>query len=109
MKIYVDDIRNAPDESWTVIRDPLMAIWVIQSYGEEIEHLSLDHDLAFKDVFGTEIDGLDIVKAMQKLAAERSFYNMGLPRKVTVHSQNPVGAKAMNDRLDILRREGYIE
>lgn len=44
MKLWVDDIRNAPDESWTVARTVLSAIRAISRY--DFEEISLDHDIS---------------------------------------------------------------
>ncbi len=49
MKLFVDDVRDAPDESWTVARTAEEAIWMLARGGVEV--LSLDHDLG-EDGFG---------------------------------------------------------
>lgn len=46
MKLYVDDIRNAPDETWTVARSVDSAISFISQFGAEIDEISLDHDIS---------------------------------------------------------------
>lgn len=44
MKLWVDDIRNAPDESWHVARTALEAIRAIARFDFEV--ISLDHDIS---------------------------------------------------------------
>lgn len=46
MKLFVDDIRNAPDESWTVARTINAAISFIDTFSDKIEVISLDHDIS---------------------------------------------------------------
>lgn len=50
MKLWVDDIRNAPDESWHVARTALEAIRAIARYDFEI--ISLDHDISHQVSMG---------------------------------------------------------
>ncbi len=44
MKLFVDDIRNSPDDSWHVARTALEAIRAIHRYNFEV--ISLDHDIS---------------------------------------------------------------
>ena len=44
MKLWVDDIRNAPDETWTVARTINAAINALKMF--EFEEISLDHDIS---------------------------------------------------------------
>ena len=46
MKLFVDDIRNAPDDKWHVARTITEAIRCIRYYRDEIEEISLDHDIS---------------------------------------------------------------
>ncbi len=46
MKLFVDDIRNAPDEKWIVARTVTEAIRCIRYYRDEIVEISLDHDIS---------------------------------------------------------------
>lgn len=51
MKLWVDDIRNAPDDSWTVARTATAAIRAIARY--DFEEISLDHDISHQVHLGT--------------------------------------------------------
>lgn len=51
MKLWVDDIRNAPDESWTVARTVTSAIRAIARF--EFESISLDHDISHQVTVGS--------------------------------------------------------
>lgn len=44
MKLWVDDIRNAPDDTWHVARTSLEAIRALARYDFEV--VSLDHDIS---------------------------------------------------------------
>lgn len=44
MKLWVDDIRNAPDDTWHVARTALEAIRAISRFDFEV--ISLDHDIS---------------------------------------------------------------
>lgn len=50
MKLWVDDIRNAPDESWHVARTALEAIRAISRYDFDV--ISLDHDISHQVTIG---------------------------------------------------------
>jgi hypothetical protein len=84
MKLFVDDIRNPPDNTWTVARNYYEAIEYL-SGAEQITAISLDHDLGI----GTPT-GYDIAKWIEKKAVEGKFI---LPKCLRCHSQNPVGKR----------------
>lgn len=50
MKLWVDDIRNAPDDTWHVARTALEAIRAIARYDFEV--ISLDHDISHQVTVG---------------------------------------------------------
>lgn len=45
MKIWVDDFRDAPDDTWNVARTTEDAIRIIAMMGSHIREISLDHDI----------------------------------------------------------------
>lgn len=51
MKLWVDDIRNAPDESWHVARTSLEAIRALARF--DFEFISLDHDISHQVHLGS--------------------------------------------------------
>lgn len=50
MKLWVDDIRQAPDDTWTVARTATAAIRAIARYDFEV--ISLDHDISHQVTVG---------------------------------------------------------
>ncbi|KKL92173.1 hypothetical protein LCGC14_1887340 [marine sediment metagenome] len=90
MKIFLDDIREAP-EGWTRVHTYEEAIEGLKT--GKVEQISLDNDL------GTEKEGYDVAKWIEQQTFETNFR----PPKIWVHSANPV---AINN---ILRASEAIE
>ncbi len=94
MKIYLDDIRELPEkyknDGWTVVRTYEDCIHLLAN--NEVEMLSLDHDLGFYSYTGDytrEKTGYDILVWL-----EENRY--ALPKnKILIHSMNPVGVERM--------------
>lgn len=84
MKLWVDDERPAPDDSWTVAKTSNEAIKTLtygSAYFTNWEEISLDHDL------GGEDTGMKVVDWM----TDYGFW----PKVVTVHTANPPARKRM--------------
>lgn len=95
MKVWIDDIRDAPDDSWTEVRKVQPAIEFISRYWVEIDEISFDHDIenrpddeTFRPIahyVGVRYEGMR---------------NRGKPcPKLTIHSINPTGAIHIQDIL----------
>jgi hypothetical protein len=98
MKLWVDDMRDAPDDSWTVVRKVQPAIAFLRQFRPTT--ISLDHDIenrpddeTFKPIayFIGEMYNNDV------------FWADDL--EVRVHSDNPVGAKEI---IQILEDYGIL-
>lgn len=97
VKLWHDDIRRPPDDSWVWARTNDDAKLVFSA--REVTECSLDHDLGLHDHdpdvpdadiqigWDEENDGLGLVKWMVE--------NNRVPPIVTIHSHNPDGAKRM--------------
>lgn len=86
MKIWLDDIRPAP-EGYVLVQSVNEAKKLIErceKEGIKIEVLDLDHDLG--DFYP---DGGDAIKLLDWLAERESFY------PVAIHTANPVGRENM--------------
>ena len=78
INLYVDDIRTPKNnDNWVIARSYNEAIDLINN--NNINQLSLDHDL------GEERSGYDIAMYL----VENNIY----PKKIHIHSANPVGVK----------------
>lgn len=110
MKLFVDDIRDPKDDSWTVARKVEQAIRLISQF--KFDEISLDHDIenrpddeTFKPIAyfigekyftNKPAEGFfDMVEKTREEAGLPQLY-IGRPSwypKITIHSVNPVGAK----------------
>ena len=92
MKIYLDDIRNpiVSDTDWVVIRTVDEFRDVVDENWNDIEVISLDHDMGEMQRFGG--DGYDAL-----LHLEHRVMNNGWPviPVIQIHTSNPVGAQRM--------------
>lgn len=81
MKLWLDDIRPAPDASWTHCRTQGEASHFLRT--GLVEEISFDHDLG-----ENAGDGYSLAKEIEKSAAAG---NMRRPLVWHIHSANPVG------------------
>ncbi len=101
MKIFIDDMRDPPDDSWTLVRKVEPAIKLLSMYPVAIKEISFDHDIenrpddeTFKPIayfFGTLMQWVKVECGLQGA-------DWQMP-KVTIHSINPVGSKEIQDIL----------
>lgn len=99
MKLYIDDIRNAPDESWTVARTVTSAIKFIAQFGGEITHISFDHDISYQIELNNVSRPYPSPETFQAVAAYivQYYQHSALEYRplISVHSANPVGSEAI--------------
>ena len=86
MKVYVDDIRPAPD-GYVWCKSVNQAIKLLES--ESVEGLDLDHDLG-----DFAYDGGDAINILDWCIEHQVFPD------VKLHTSNPVGRKNMQRLLD---------
>ena len=97
MKIWVDDVRPAPEGYlWlnTVNKVKNCIVWEEQQ-GTEIEIIDIDHDAGVYAV-----DGDDYIKLLDWLEETGRNY------PIHIHSMNPVGVENMRR---IIKRNGWKE
>jgi len=46
MKVWLDDLRPTPDDTWTAVTTPAAAIALLKS--GKVEVISFDHDLGYE-------------------------------------------------------------
>lgn len=98
LKLYVDDIRNAPDESWALARTIRSAVTFIHQFGLEIEEISLDHDISHQVSIGTKLERpFPCEETFASVAYFIGAYykSVGKKPKVSIHTSNPSGAQTM--------------
>jgi NAD+-processing family protein with receiver domain len=93
VKVFLDDIRNPPDDSWIVVRNYSDCISLLQT--GKVTVLSLDHDL------GADETGYDVAKWIE----EKVFLYSFNPPEITIHSANPVGRSNIEAALYSIYRQ----
>ena len=92
LRVFVDDLRLAP-KGWTLARSVSEAIRILANFN--VETVSLDHDIALMDETGA-FTGKVSPECFQAVA----YYIAAMPdnvrpKKVYIHTANPVGAVAL--------------
>lgn len=104
MKIYLDDKRIPPDETWTLV-ETLQDFTKLYRETLDVEAISFDHDLGMLS-WGDGNDALTFV-------SELYFLEKRLPPPVMLcHSANPVGRKEIERgiaRLQDVVSEGLLD
>lgn len=86
-KMFIDDERMPPDDSWVVVRSSSEALVYIRANGMPT-HMSLDHDLGGDDTTMVFLKNLIIV------------FPFGPIPDYVVHSANPIGRLNMISYLE---------
>lgn len=102
MKLFVDDIRNAPTTHWTVARTIESAIRCIAFFGDDIDEISLDHDISHQIVMGELSRPFPCPETFQPVAYFIAAYYRGKDKcpDIIMHTSNPLGAEAMMVALE---------
>jgi hypothetical protein len=88
-KLWVDDLRLPPDDSWVLATTSELAINILISHkvmGIPLAVMSLDHDLG----------GEDTARRIVLWCCETGFW----PDDVVVHSANPVGVEWLEGMIE---------
>lgn len=81
-RLFLDDIRNPPDEDWIICRSTHEALDTIRDKGIP-DFMSLDHDLG----------GDDTTMVFLKRLVDEIWDGQSIPPKYQVHSANPIGTQ----------------
>lgn len=88
MRLFVDDLRPCPEE-WLLARNYWQAIELLEKHWDELEVVSLDHDIAsFRE--GKEYTGSHLADWIENKARDKA-----IRFQVLLHSSNPVGSEYM--------------
>lgn len=93
MKVFLDDVREAP-EGWVRVYWPDEAIALLQT--GDVTELSLDHDLG-DDTRGT---GYDVLTWLEQVAFDGT---LRMP-EISIHSANAVGRQRMAAAIQSIHR-----
>lgn len=105
MKIFLDDIRNPPDDTWTLARSYDEFIVMVLS-DNKITDISFDHDLGM--INGIEApSGMDAAKFFvnEALDDDNLVKNLQL---VHVHSANPAGVQNIIGLFKSAHKQGVL-
>lgn len=98
MRVWLDDVRAAPD-GWVHVKTPEEAIDLLRS--GQVEEISLDHDLGLATP-ESERTGYDVVAWLEEAVATGGWKH-AVP-EIHVHSANPVGWQRMEQAIKSIRR-----
>ena len=91
-KLFIDDLRQPPDETWVVVRSSAEAIAWFLNHGCPDE-ISFDHDL------GGEDTAMRVVHWMIETDMDAGGAFIPANFSFTVHSANPVGRENLKGLL----------
>lgn len=102
MKVWVDDIRIAPD-GYIWCKSTNEALCLIVDNINDIEVIHLDHDMG--DTFGG--DAIGILQELERLSHRDEKFSAAVRRIIfKIHSANPVGVVNMRT---IIQKNGWRE
>lgn len=98
-KLFVDDIRKPPDDSWFIARSVSSAINSLTLF--DFSEISLDHDISHQVIIGEMSRPYTCVEDFSAVAEYIALkYKSGDKPKITIHTANPVGALRIARILD---------
>lgn len=107
MKLFIDDIRTPPDESWHICRSVSAAIRALDMFWQQVEEINLDHDISHQVVIGRMSRPYPCEETFEAvahyIACLKAIDETWSP-KIQIHTSNYVGAQNM---LAILTRAGF--
>lgn len=108
MKLWVDDLRNAPDESWTVARTVTTAIRAIAMF--DFDEISLDHDISHQVTvgeLGRPYPCRETFMSVAYFIAEKYGHEQSPPYpRIQVHSSNIPAGEEMKK---VLHEAGFSQ
>lgn len=106
MKLWIDDIRQAPDDTWQVARTVTEAIRMLHTAPMAFTEISIDHDISYD--MGSALGKSYVISSPENFTAV-AYVIASMPfrktPKITIHSSNPDGSKEIQR---ILRDGGII-
>lgn len=104
MKVFLDDIRQPYDHTWTVVRNVDDFKKLIRSH--KVLAISFDHDLGLEN--GTELPtGKDAANWLISHAMDYPVDIAGLSH-IIIHSSNPPGAANIQGLIENAKKFGIL-
>lgn len=110
MKLYIDDIRKAPDDSWHLARTVEAAISAIDTFDFEV--ISLDHDISHQVSVGESSRPHPCSETFTSVAyfIKEKYRGIDSKPKIMIHTANPAGAvriaRILKD-FEVERKDSY--
>lgn len=107
MKLFIDDIRTPPDDTWHICRNVSAAIRALDMFYPQVSEINLDHDISHQVVLGKmnrPYPCEETFEAVARYMAKIKDADPSWSPIVHIHTSNHVGAKNM---LDILTDAGF--
>lgn len=107
MKLFIDDIRTPPDDSWHICRSVSAAIRAIDMFGQAVTDIQLDHDISHQVVIGKMSRPYPCEETFEAVARHIALYGLHVEWQpnIKIHTSNPVGAENMKK---ILEEAGFL-
>lgn len=102
MKLWIDDIRTPPDDTWHICRDVSSAIRALMMFWVEIKEINLDHDISHQVMLGgmsRPYPCTETFEAVARVIALLKDLHPSWEPKVQIHTSNYVGAQNMQGVL----------
>jgi 2'-5' RNA ligase len=96
-RLWVDDTRHPPDDSWDWARDARAAKKLTKD--NDYDHMSLDHDLGIVKYEGKVVVNPDALSGGD-FAIWLHEHRKHMPKSVNIHSHNSKGTKLMKEILE---------
>lgn len=103
MKLFVDDIRTPPNDTWHICRTVISAIKALDMFWSTVEEISLDHDISHQVVMGGMSRPYPCDETFEVVAiciAQIKKLNPSWAPKIEIHTSNYTGARNMRVRLE---------
>jgi hypothetical protein len=100
MKIWLDDVRDAPDDSWICLRTGRALAGMLLIHQEEIEEISFDHDLGDWDG-DVELTGYVWLCQIEAMVENGTLTKIP---KLSIHSANPAVYTKMAQAIQSIER-----
>lgn len=97
IKLYLDDKRDVPDETWTLARSVEVAMKFLKT--GKVAELSLDHDLGNE----TPFTGYDLLEWLEEEVAHGKS-TIKVPKIMKIHSANPAVRTKMKQAIESIQR-----
>lgn len=108
MKIFLDDIRDPYDNSWTVVRSYHEFRTLIMDTIDVITEISFDHDLGLDSSNALAPTGMHAVKWLMDYIMNYKPDIGDTIEKITVHSSNPAGAENIIGYCKSAKKHGIL-